>query len=132
MTPTHLYKIIRSYATLNNTVLAGALVLVSIGVWNTVGTLQRNYSLQRKVDGLNRQIQIAELESDTLRLQQQFLRSPEYLELSARRSLGKVAAGEKVIILPPAPVAPIAATAVSSRIEPSNIQQWREFFFGRR
>lgn len=123
---------LRRYATLNNAAVAVAALIALSWLWGTVTTLQKNFSLQQEVDSLDQDVQIAELQNDSLRFQQQYLRSDEYLELAAREKLGKAAPGEKVIILPETPeiddVSPSSATPVT---EPSNFQQWMRFFFGR-
>lgn len=132
MNTSHLIATVRRYLTLNNSVLLIAMVIVVASVWNTMLTLQKNFILQQKVYNLEQQIQITQLEVDTLRLQQQYLQSPEYQELTARAKLGKAAPGEKVINLPKLPKeeTPLKQTVVTTD-ELSNFQKWLRFFFGR-
>jgi len=129
---THFYRIARRHITLNNSVLAVALLIVFGSVWNTVLTLQKNFLLQQKVDLLEQQIRVSQLEVETLQLQQQYLKSREYQELIAREKLGKAAPGEKVINLPPLPPKQqVTPTAPAVQPELSNFQKWMRFFFGR-
>ena len=127
----HLYRLAKRHLTLNNGVLAVALLLITMGVWSTIGTLQKNFVLQQKVDSLDRDIELAALERDTLKLQQQYFRSGEYIELVARRSLGLARSGEKLVVLPKAPPEPIAKPLVTATVSPSNLDLWYQFFFGR-
>lgn len=129
----HYYHLVRRNATLNNGVLLVAGIIVLASIWSTVGTLQRNFRLQQKVDLLTQEIEVAKLEAETLELQQQYLKSPEYLELTARAKLGKAMPGEKVIILPVSPKSTPAPTATTPtpRTDKSNFQKWMQFFFGR-
>src|SRR5690606_28749630 len=93
MTKTEFIYHARKYATFNNVVIFVAACIVIAGIWSTVGTLQKNYALQREVDDLDQQIQIAELETATLALEKDYYKSDEYLELSARKYLGKALPG---------------------------------------
>ncbi len=129
----HYYHLIRRNATINNAVLVAAGLIVLASIWSTVGTLQRNFRLQQKVDLLTQEIEVAKLEAETLELQQQYLKSPEYLELMARAKLGKALPGEKVIILPASPKSKpsTAATTLLRPAEKSNFEKWMQFFFGR-
>lgn len=130
MTSKEYYYHIKKRLTLNHIVLAVAVFITVLGVWNTIQTLQRNFALQLQVNQLDQQIAIAELETQTLVLQQEYYKSDEYLELSARQYLGKVAPGEKVIILPKATVDAETLGHQAQRVEPSNLQLWNQFFFG--
>ncbi|MFZ1458927.1 MAG: septum formation initiator family protein [Candidatus Saccharimonadales bacterium] len=132
MNISHYYQMFRRHATLNNGVLAAAAIIVLASVWNTVETLQKNFLLQQRVDTMKQEIAIAEIETETLKLQQQYLKSTEYQELTARAKLGKSSPGEKVIILPPLPKSdtPQAETP-TTRVPRSNFAKWTQFFFGR-
>ncbi|MGB3009067.1 MAG: hypothetical protein WBB33_01805 [Candidatus Saccharimonadales bacterium] len=128
----HLHHRAKQYATLNNGVLLIAAVIVLASVWNTVETLQYNFLLQQRVDRMKQEIAIAEIETETLKLQQNYLKSTEYQELTARAKLGKSSEGEKVIILPPQPKpAQQHTTAATTIVEKSNFAKWMQFFFGR-
>ena len=132
MNTTQLIVTVRRYLTLNNSVLLVAIAIVVASIWNTMLTLQKNFLLQQQVNTLEQEIMISQLEVDTLRLQQQYLQSPEYQELTAREKLGKAAPGESVINLPALP--PETETeqvSVVSTDQFSNFQKWMRFFFGR-
>ena len=132
MNTSHLIATVRRYLTLNNSVLIVAMIIVIASVWNTMITLQKNFILQQRVYTLEQEILVTQLEVDTLRLQQQYLQSPEYQELTARAKLGKAAPGEKVINLPPLPKeAPVTQQTIVTTDELSNFQKWLRFFFGR-
>ena len=130
MTKTELIYRFKKYATLNNIVMFVAAIIVLTGVWSTIDTLQRNFSLQMQVNDLDQQIEVAELETSTLGLEQQYFQSSEYLELSARQYLGKATPGEKMIILPKHQPAAKSIERPARYVEPSNLEQWKQFFFG--
>ncbi len=124
----------RSYVTIQNGALALALLIAVSWVWGTVGTLNRNFQLQQQVDQLDQQIELSKLQNQNLSYQKNYFASSEYLELSARELLGKVAPGEKVIILPDSSNITDKKTTMTktpiSTEKPSNFTQWMLLFFG--
>ena len=124
----------RSYVTIQNGALALALLIAVSWVWGTVGTLNRNFQLQQQVDRLDQQIELSKLQNQNLSYQKNYFESSEYLELSSRELLGKVAPGEKVIILPDSSnitdKKTVAARTIIATEKPSNFTQWMQFFFG--
>lgn len=124
----------RSYVTIQNSALALGLLIAASWIWGTVGTLNRNFQLQQEVDQLDAQIELAKLQNQNLSYQNNYYNSSEYLELSARELLGKVAPGEKIIILPDSSKVTDKKTATAktsvSTEKPSNFSQWMDFLFG--
>ncbi len=122
---------------MNNVVMAVAL-LVGIGwAWASVGAMQRNYDLQKEVDGKARQQKLMELETQSLVFEQKYYKTSEYQELAIRDRLGLASPGEKVLLLPPNTEAAKTADELLSK-QPqqaaassvSNFQQWTNFLFG--
>ena len=130
------YHFSHKYMTLNNVVVAVALVIAASWVWGSLGVMQRNYNLQKEVDLKSRQLQLAQLETLNMQLEQRYYQTSEYQELASRQSLGLARPGEHVLILPDNSPAVIAAdqaanTQVAVRDQPqSDFQQWVNFFFG--
>ena len=126
----------RSYVTIQNGALALGLLIAVSWIWGTVGTLNRNFELQQQVDQLDSQIELSKLQNQNLSFQKNYYASGEYLELSARELLGKVAPGERVVILPDSSAikdtAGVEPTRPSSTDKPSNFSQWMQFFFGKK
>ena len=131
------YTVRHRYLTYNNVVIFVAFLIAAGWAWGSLQVMQRNYSLQREVDYKKRELQLAELQKDNLRLQNQYYQTDEYKELALRDSLGLVMPGEKVLILPDNSDAAKAAdketsttaTATTTQ-ETSNIEQWLNFLFG--
>ena len=123
----------RSYITLQNGAVALGLLIAISWSWGTVSTLQKNFELQQQVDTLDQEVELANLQNQNLKFQQNYLRSNEFLEISAREKLGKVAPGEKLIILPDS--SGVTDTVTEARrpatvaVKPSNFSQWMRFFF---
>ncbi|PLS82017.1 hypothetical protein CYG49_00045 [Candidatus Saccharibacteria bacterium] len=120
----------RMHATMENGVLLVAALIAASLLWNTVNSLQRNFQLQQQVDLTKQENELIALENDTLEFQKRYYQSSEYMELMAREKLNKIAPGERVIILPPAPEAEAERAARAPRQERTNFEQWLYFFFG--
>ncbi len=130
------YHFSHKYLTLNNVVVVVALMIAAGWVWGSLGVMQRNYNLQKEVDYKEQQLQLAQLETMNMQLEQRYYKTSEYQELAARQSLGLALPGEKVLILPDNSPTVIAADQaatqqVTTSSQPlSDFQQWINFFFG--
>ena len=131
-----IYHIRHKYVTLNNMVIVVAFIIAAGWVWGSLGMMQRNYSLQKDVDLKKRQLQLTQLQKDTMALQKNFYQTAEYQELAIRGSLGLVRPGEKALVLPANSQAAKnedavkSTTQTSAAVQPSNLEQWVNFLFG--
>jgi cell division protein FtsB len=130
------YHVRHNYFTLNNVVVVVALLIAASWAWGSVEVMQRNYDLQKEVDGKAREQKLLELETATLTFEQRYYKSDEYKELAVRERLGLAKPGERVLVLPPNSVAATQADDVVSKrqpastVQPSDFQQWMNFIFG--
>ncbi len=130
-----IYTLRHKYATFNNVVIAAAFLIAASWVWGSLEVMQRNYTLQKEVDFKHRQLELTQLQRDSLELQKRYYQTDEYKELAVRESLGLVRPGEKLLLLPDnseaakAADAPVATTVVAQQ-NTSNLQQWLNFLFG--
>ena len=133
-----LYTARHKYLTFNNFVILVAFLIAAGWVWGSLQVMQRNYGLQKEVDYKKRQLQLAELQKDSLELQNRYYATNEYKELALRDTLGLVMPGEKVLILPENSAAAKQAdenatkgtTQTVSQEQTSNLEQWLNFLFG--
>ncbi len=111
--------------------------------WSGAKAIQQNFELQKRVVAIDEQNKVRRLENDTQKLRNEYFKSDEYKELSARRLFGKAAPGEKVYVIPkevalkfvsPETAKPSPKTIDSPVKLPAyqqNIQDWLDFFFHR-
>jgi len=135
-----IYAIRHKLLTFNNLVILVAFLIAAGWVWGSLQVMQRNYTLQKEVDYKKRQLQLVELQKDSLQLQNRYYTTNEYKELALRDSLGLVMPGEKVLILPDNTAAVKAADTAAStsktssapvvQDKTSNLEQWLNFLFG--
>ncbi|HEY5442196.1 MAG TPA: septum formation initiator family protein [Candidatus Saccharimonadales bacterium] len=128
---------------MNDTRFVGQVIFVIIVLlitWSGVKTIQTNYNLQKQVATIKQQDAVRKLQNDNLALQNQYLNSNQYLELSARQNFGLAAPGEQELIVPKAVAlaytvklpgsAPDAAKAAQPAYQ-RNFQSWVDFFLHR-
>lgn len=129
-----IYHIRHRYWTVNNIVIVVAFVIAASWVWGSLSAMQRNYNLQKQVDYKKQQMQLIQLETANLRLQQNYYKTAEYQEL-ALRELGLARPGEHQLILPANSPQAVEASkttiaAVKQPADTNNFEQWVNFLFG--
>ena len=121
------FKFNRQVLTGNNIFIATVVFFAVIWVWGNISVMEKNYSLQKKLELKKREQLIGEIEYETLKYEQKYLKSAEYQELAARSKLGLADKGEKVLILDKYP----EEAKKENRVEKqSNFKQWVNFLFG--
>jgi len=116
-------------------------VIVLLVSWSGVKSIQTNYGLQKQISAINQQNALQKLQNDNLALQNQYLNSNQYLELSARQSFGLAAPGEKEVVVPPSVALAYtvnlpgpAKTDNTQAKQPTyqrNFESWVDFFLHR-
>ncbi len=130
------YHVRRHLFTTENLVIVVALIIGASFAWGSVNVLKRNYALQRDVDTKRQEFKLAELQTATLKYQQNYFKSDEYKELAVRERLGLGFPGEKVLILPPNSKEATESDMndvnrrIAPAIQPTNTQLWVNFLFG--
>lgn len=125
------YRLHRDYLTVNNVVIACALLIAFSWTWSSIEVMQQNYELQQSVDAKRRQVELEKLRVDNLQLEGKFYTTLEYQELAVRERLGKGMPGEHALIVP-STVTKDEQTPEQTTTAPddSNFQQWLRFLFG--
>jgi septum formation initiator len=116
-------------------------VIVLLITWSGVKSVQTNYSLQKQISGLRQQVSVQRLQNNNLALQNNYLNSNQYLDISARQNFGLAAPGEKELVVPQNVAlayttnvvdgAPAIAAAAKQPAYQKNFQSWVNFFLHR-
>lgn len=122
--------------TFERMVFVVAITCCLIWTWGSIDSMSRNWSLAQELMERQREKALLELEVETLELENEYYRSPEYKELAARKYQGKMLAGETMIYLPDNSVA--ARTKHKNQNDETdiaamtmgNFEQWMAFLFG--
>ena len=120
----------------SKTVIAvvGVLLVVWLG-YNTTKVILRNYELTQKIEDLENEIAVLQLENQNLEFQIGYFQTDAYLELEARDKLTKVADGEKLLVLPDGRYDSLQTESLpgqsTQELEAvSNFKAWVEFLVG--
>lgn len=75
-------------------------IIVLLVSWSTAKAIQQNYELQQQVAEAEKENELQRLKNENLKIKNQYLETDEYLELTARKQLGRAAVGETAVIIP--------------------------------
>jgi cell division protein FtsB len=117
-------------------------IVVLLISWSGVKAIDTNYKLQKQISELQQQNQVASLDNANTQLQNQYYKSNQYLELSARQNLGLAMQGETEVIVPKNVALSFTADPPKAAAKPSearskqpayqrNFQAWVSFFLHR-
>jgi cell division protein FtsL len=141
---TYKNKLVDFIKRLGDARFAGQVVFVVIVLlisWSGIKTIQTNYTLQKKVSALKQQNNVQQLENNNLQLQNGYLGTNQYLELTARQNFGLAAPGEKELVVPEnVAMAYTSNAAMPPAVPPASAHQptyqrhfesWVDFFLHR-
>ena len=116
-------------------------IIVLLVSFSGVKYIQVNYSLQRQIGSLRQQNSLQRLKNDNQKLQNEYYKSKQYLELAARQNYPLAAPGEKELDVPKTvaesyvadlPHEPVEQVADSKpAVHQQNFQAWIDFFLHR-
>ncbi len=125
------HQLRQQYLTTYNLILAVTVVVAIAWIWGSLGMMQRNYKLQKRLDDKERELMIAQLSVDKARLEQRYYQTVEYQELAVRERLNLALPGEHLLILPPnSEEAQQEEKETIEEVPLSNFQQWVNFLTG--
>ncbi len=128
-----IFKLKHEYFTFDNIILLVAILFCLIWTYGSISSVSRNWELSEKIEKRKRELALLELEVETLELENEYYKSAEYEELSARAKQNKKLAGENLVYLPENSAAAKAKTYEKEKVaeeEPSNFSKWMSFLFG--
>lgn len=114
-----------------------ALLFFSACVFGTVSSITRNWELEQRLSSQKKELEIIKLEVEASKLENEYLASEEYQELSARAKQNKIKEGETMVYLPKnseRAKTKHKETVISQKTEEedtrSNFEKWISFLFG--
>ena len=94
------YKMRHDYLSVENVVLAVAIVLCLVWTYQSIISMSRNWELVERLNAEKKALELAKIEVETAQLENEYYASYEYQELMARKLANKQLSGEKMVYLP--------------------------------
>ena len=128
------YRLKHDYFSFDNIIFVVAVLLCFFWTYSSIVAMSRNWELSQKIATKEREKALLELEVATIELENEYYKSVEYQELSARAKEDKKLEGENLVYLPENSETArnkykIAANEAENE-EPTNFSQWMLFLFG--
>lgn len=130
------YKIKHGWINFDNVILLVALIFCLSWTWGSISAMSRNWELAERVESGKRELALLQLEVETLELENEYYKSEEYQEISAREKQNKMLSGETMVYLPKNSDAAknkyqeIPEPEMVELTERTNFEQWMSFLFG--
>ena len=129
------FRIKHDYLSFDNIIFFVAIIVCFFWTYSSLSATAKNWELSQKLTARRREQKLLELEAATIELENEYYRSVEYQELSARAKANKMLDGEHLVYLPENSEAARKKYNESEKEEtpekaPSNVSQWMSFLFG--
>ncbi len=128
------FRIKHDYLSFDNIIFFVAIIVCFFWTYSSLSATARNWELAQRLNVRKKELELLELEVETMEVENEYYRSIEYQELSARAKLNKIFEGEEMVYLPPNSEEAINkynnADQEAPAPEPSNSSQWFSFLFG--
>lgn len=128
------YKLRHDFLSIENVALILAIVLCLMWTYQSIAAMSRNWELSETLTREKTELQLLDIEVETLSLENDYYQTPEYQELMARKLLDKQLPGEKMVVLPENSEAArskhqVVPPAAPESPELSNLEQWIQYLF---
>jgi len=118
------------------------LIIVLLVSWSGVKAIETNYGLQKQISTLRQENTVKKLANENLKLENEYFKTDQYLEIAARQDFGLAAKGETVLTVPRSVALSYTVdlpeneglTTESNDKQPGyqrNFQAWMDFLFHR-
>ena len=94
------YKLRHEYLTIENVILALAIILCLNWTYRSIEAMSRNWELSERLNSTNKALELKKVEIETVELENAYYETDEYKELAARKFAGKQLEGENMVYLP--------------------------------
>ena len=127
------FKLKHDYLTVENVVLAVAILLCLVWTYQSITAMSRNWELAEMLTTENKKLELLKVEVDAAEVENKYYETDEYKELLARKYLDKKAPGENMVVMPDNSETAIkkheADEVVMAEKEYSNFEKWMMYLF---
>lgn len=127
------FKLKRDFFTLENIVLALAIILCLTWTYQSIAAMSRNWGLSETLITEKKELELLSIEVDAEELENEYYKTNEYQELIARKILDKKLSGENMVVMPEnsevAKNKHKANKVEKAEKEYSNFEKWMMYLF---
>lgn len=127
------YKVSHDFFAADNVVLIIAIVLCLTWTYQSITAMSRNWELTERLAKEKKELELLNVEIDAAELENEYYKTAEYQELSARKNLDKILPGENLVVMPEnsdyAKNKHKETVAVAEEKNYSNFDKWMMFLF---
>ena len=127
------FKLKRDFFTLENVVLALAIILCLTWTYQSIAAMSRNWGLSETLITEKKELELLSIEVEAAELENEYYKTNEYQELMARKILDKKLDGENMVVMPENSEAAKTKHEVVKveRVEKeySNFEKWMMYLF---
>ena len=127
------YKLRHDFGAVENVVLMLAVFLCLMWTFQSIQAMSKNWELSERLATERRNLELLQVEVETAELENEYYKTEEYQELSARRHLDKKLPGENMVVMPEnseeAKNKHKEVKEVAEAREYSNFEKWMKFLF---
>ena len=127
------YRMSHDFLTIENVVLAAAIILCLVWTCQSIVSMSRNWELVERLNSEKKSLELAKIEVETAELENEYYKTEEYQELAARKMANKQLSGEHMVYMPEnSEVAKNKHKVVEEKKEEksySNFEKWMMYLF---
>ena len=127
------YRMSHDFLTIENVVLAAAIILCLVWTYQSIVSMSRNWELVERLNSEKKSLELAKIEVETAELENEYYKTEEYQELAARKMANKQLSGEHMVYMPEnSEVAKNKHKVVEEKKEEksySNFEKWMMYLF---
>ena len=130
------YRLKHDFLVPENVVLVAAVVMCLVWTYQSIEAMNRNWALTERLNAESKELELKRVEAEAAELENEYLKTDEYQELSARKYANKQMPGEHMVYMPENSEAAKnkhtvqnEATDVSEAKESSNCEKWMMYLF---
>lgn len=128
------YYLKHDFLTVENVVLLLAIILCLVWTYQSITAMSRNWELSEKLTAERKELELLKIESEAAELENEYYRSNEHQELTARKYLDKQLPGEKMVVLPEnseeaSNKHQVVEQVTVEKADYSNFEKWMKFLF---
>lgn len=94
------YRMSHDFLTIENVVLAAAIILCLVWTYQSIVSMSRNWELVERLNSEKKSLELAKIEVETAELENEYYKTEEYQELAARKMANKQLSGEHMVYMP--------------------------------